>query len=95
MDLETLLKEDLTITDPAHALNMMQSDLKLAKVSQYADLIFDLTDAGDGFSDPDLYISLNDTKPTLKDFDLACTFYGEDICILSGKELENRALNLN
>lgn len=45
-------------------------------------------DEEDGQSDPNLYIMLNDSLPTLSAHDLRCSFYGEDLCVVSGKEIE-------
>lgn len=42
------------------------------------------------FSDPDIYISLNDTVPTLWQHDVQCDFWGEDICTVSSKDIEAR-----
>ena len=88
LDVASQLGGDLEVTDPKHELNQLESDIKYANVSQYKDLIIDLIDAGDGFSDPNLYIKLNDSEPTLTSNDLRCSFYGEDVCIINGKELE-------
>lgn len=49
--------------------------------------MIEVFDSGDDFSDPNLYIKLNDSAPNVADFDLRCTFYGEDVCVISGKEL--------
>ena len=52
-------------------------------------MIIEVYDDGDGFTDPNLYINLNDTAPNVDKFDLRCTFYGEDVCVISGSELAN------
>ena len=44
-------------------------------------------DNGNDFSDPNLFINLYDSAPNVANFDLRCTFYGEDVCVISGKEL--------
>ena len=73
--------------DQKHALAQLKSDIKKADVSQWQDLVIELIDTGDGFSDPNLYISLNGTQPSLTSYDLHCSFYGEDICVISGADL--------
>ena len=55
-----------------------------ANVSRWQDLIIELIEDGDGFSDPNLYINLNGSQPNEQSYDLKCAFYGEDICVISG-----------
>jgi hypothetical protein len=50
-------------------------------------LVIEVFDQGDGFYDPNLFINLNDSTPNVADFALRCSFYGEDVCVISGKEL--------
>lgn len=58
-------------------------------MSQYSDLIIEvLNDGESGFSNPDLYIMLADREPNMTQFNISCRFYGEDICVISGKDLE-------
>lgn len=82
-----MLGADLRITDEEQAINQLKSDIKYAHVSQYQDLIFELIEVGDHLSDPDLFIMLSDERPASQKHDLMCSFYGEDICVLSGREL--------
>ena len=90
IDVLSELGTDLTVSDPSHALNLLDSDLKYDNIDQFQDLIIEVYDDGDGFTDPNLYINLNDTAPNVDKFDLRCTFYGEDVCVISGKELQNK-----
>ena len=46
-----------------------------------------LEDGFDEMDDPNIYIMLNDSLPTALKHDLMCTFYGEDVCVINGKEL--------
>lgn len=79
---------ELRVTDPEHALNSMDKDLKFENVDQYKDLVIEVYDQSEtGFSDPNLFINLNDSAPNVAEFDLRCSFYGEDVCVISGKEL--------
>jgi hypothetical protein len=61
-------------------------------VGQYKDLTIEtLKIDEDGlFSDPDIYIMLSDEVPTFRKHDLQCDFWGEDICMVSGKDIEER-----
>ena len=82
---------EFKITDENHALNKLDGDLKIAGVSQFKDLIFEtLTDDDGKFADPDVYINLNDTRPDLWRHDHGCTVLGNDLCIVSGKDIEER-----
>jgi 5-enolpyruvylshikimate-3-phosphate synthase len=83
----TSIKDKLEVLDDSKVLNQLKSDIKYANVSQYEDLIIEIIDS-DGFSNPNIYIKLNESKPALFSYDLLCDFYGEDICIINGKELE-------
>lgn len=47
-----------------------------------------LDDGAFGFSNPDMYINLNDSLPSRWHFNVSCRFYGEDVCVISGKDLE-------
>ena len=90
LDLSSQL-DDLTVTDQDHALNAMDQDLKLEDVDfQYKDLVVSLMDDGEGFSDPNLYVMLNDSAPDVKRNHLVCGFYGEDICVISGQEIQKK-----
>ena len=78
----------MRVTDPEHALNSMDKDLKFENVEQYKDLVIEVYDQLElGFSDPNIFINLNDSAPNVAEFDLRCSFYGEDVCVISGKEL--------
>ena len=92
LDVAKEVGKQLEITDPAHALNQLNTTIKYEGVSQYRDLIIEVLEAsegeGTGFSDPNVYMMLNDSLPTWRVHDLKCSFYGEDICVVSGKELE-------
>ena len=63
--------------------------MKYENIDQYQDLIIEVYDDGDGFTDPNLYINLNGSAPNVDQYDLRCTFYGEDVCVISGQELIN------
>ena len=74
--------------DEKAILSQLNTDLKYAEVSQFKDLIVEVLEDGfDGMDDPNIYIMLNDTLPTATKHDLMCTFYGEDVCVINGKEL--------
>ena len=91
IDVKELLGREFKITDQNHALNKLDGDLKIAGVSQFKDLIFEtLTDDDGKFADPDVYINLNDTRPDLWRHDHGCTVLGNDLCIVSGKDIEER-----
>lgn len=60
----------------------------MANVSQYKDLIFEvINDAGTAWSNPNIFIMLDDIEPTHMFHNVSCEFFGEDICIVSGKDL--------
>ena len=43
-----------------------------------------LEDGDEGMADPNIYVMLNDTLPSRAKHDLRCSFYGEDVCVISG-----------
>jgi hypothetical protein len=92
--MDTNFKNNLEVKDPMHNLAELRTFFE-ANVSRWQDLIIELIEDGDGFSDPNLYINLNGQEPNESYHDLKCAFYGEDICVVSGQELyDKNATNL-
>lgn len=43
-----------------------------------------LEDGDEGMADPNVYVMLSDALPSRAKHDLRCSFYGEDVCVISG-----------
>ena len=41
-----------------------------------------------GYDNPDIYIMLQDLEPNSTLYNVSCRFFGEDVCVISGKELK-------
>jgi len=87
LDVPSTLGSELEVTDENEVLNQLDEDMRLLNTSHFKDLILELIDV-DGFSDPNFFIMLNDTLPTTTVYNLSCSFWGEDICVISGAELK-------
>lgn len=49
-----------------------------------------LEDGDEAMADPNIYVMLSDALPSRAKYDLRCSFYGEDVCVISGQELAKR-----